>query len=163
MNITALPAPLRWREAGADDEAFLETLFAASREELQWVQGDAAFVRQLVDMQRQVHEAGVRQNYPGASRWLIERDGQPLGQAIVDFGERELRLVDIAVLPAARRAGIARAALRCLQQEAGARGVPLGLMVGRGNAPACALYASLGFQALSHDSLFVQMQWRAGR
>ena len=161
MDMTPLPAPLRWREAGAGDEAFLETLFAASREDLQWVQGDPAFVQQLVRMQRQAQEMGVRQNYPRALRLVIEREGQPLGQAIVNIGEQELRLVDIAVLPSARRVGIARAAVACLQQEAAVRGLPVGLMVGHGNGAARALYESLGFEALSHDTLFVQMQWRA--
>ena len=160
MEIKPLPAPLRWREAGAGDEAFLEALFAASREDLQWVQGDAAFVQQLVRMQRQAQEMGVRQNYPQALRLVIEREGEPVAHAIVNIGEQEVRLVDIAVLPAARRAGIARAALACLQQEGAARGLPGGLMVGRANAPACALYASLGFEPLSQDTLFVQMQWR---
>jgi ribosomal protein S18 acetylase RimI-like enzyme len=160
MNITALPAPLRWREATAGDEAFLESLFAASREDLQWVQGDAAFVQQLVRMQRQAQEMGLRQNYPQALRLVIEREGEPVGHAIVNIGEQELGLVDIAVLPPARRAGIARAAVACVQREAAERGLPVGLMVGRANSAACALYASLGFAPLSQDTLFVQMQWR---
>ena len=160
MEIKPLPAPLRWREAGAGDEAFLEALFAASREDLQWVQGDAAFVQQLVRMQRQAQEMGVRQNYPQALRLVIERDREPVGQAIVNIGGQELRLVDIAVLPLARRAGIARAAVACVQQEAAERGLPVGLMVGRANGAACALYGSLGFLPLSQDTLFVQMQWR---
>ena len=161
MEMTPLPAPLRWREAVAGDEAFLEALFAASREDLTWVQGDAAFVQQLVRMQRQAQEMGVRQNYPQALRLVIEREGVAVGQAIANIGAQELRLVDIAVLPQARRAGIARAAVACLQAEAAARGLAVGLMVGRSNAPACALYAALGFQPVSQDTLFVQMQWRA--
>jgi ribosomal protein S18 acetylase RimI-like enzyme len=162
VDISPLPPPLLWREATADDEALLEALFIAGREDLKQLPGDAAFIQQLARMQRQVHEAGLRQNYPRALRLVVERDGQPVGHAIVNIGETELRLVDVAVLPAARRGGVARAAVACLQREAAGRGLPVGLMVNRANAAACALYTGLGFVAGAQDTLFVQMHWRAG-
>lgn len=161
MEIPSLPPPLRWREAVAADEPLLETLFAAGREDLQGVPGGAAFVQQLVRMQRQTHEAGLRQNYPRALRLVIERGGEAVGQALADIGDRELRILDIVVLPAARRGGVARAAIGALQREAAARGLTVGLMVGRTNAAAAALYAVLGFEVEEQDMMFAQMRWRA--
>jgi ribosomal protein S18 acetylase RimI-like enzyme len=153
MNIEALPPPLRWREAKEADEPVLEMLFAASREELQ-------HVPQLMRMQRRAHEAGLRQNFPHALRLVIESEGGPVGQAVIDIGAHELRLLDIAVAPEARRCGIARAAISSLQREAASRSLPMGLMVSSVNAAALTLYSQCGFVPSAQDAMIVHMRWR---
>jgi ribosomal protein S18 acetylase RimI-like enzyme len=153
MDIASLPPPLRWREATATDEALLEELFLAGREELRQLPGP------LLQMQRTIQETGLREIYPRALRLVIERGGDAVGHAIVDIGEKELRLLDVAVLPATRRSGVARAVVAGLQREAAQRRLPMGLMVSRANAAACALYAAHGFVAEPSDTLFVQMRW----
>lgn len=157
-----LPPPLHWREPQPADAPFLDALFLASREDLRQIAADPAFLEQLMRMQQNVHEAGLRRGYPQAQRRLIEQDGEAVGQAVVDIGPHELRLLDIAIAERARRRGIARAVVAHLQREAAARGLPMGLTVNRANAPARSLYLSLGFAAASGDVLLEHMVWQPG-
>jgi ribosomal protein S18 acetylase RimI-like enzyme len=155
-----LPPPLHWRDVRPDDAPFLDALFLASREDLRHVAVDPAFVQQLVRMQQQVQETGLRQAYPDAMRRLIERGDDPVGQVTVVLGARELRLLDIAVAPAARRGGVARCVVSHLQREAAARGVPMGLTVAASNTAARGLYLALGFSVVSDNLVVQHMAWR---
>jgi ribosomal protein S18 acetylase RimI-like enzyme len=156
-----LPPPLHWREPQPADAAFLDELFLASRDDLRQIAADPAFLEQLVRMQQRVHEAGLRQAYPGARRLLIERDGEAVGQVVIDIGTSELRLLDIAIVARARRGGTARAVVAHLQREAAARGLPMGLTVSKANLPARTLYLALGFTVAAEDMLLEHMAWRA--
>ena len=162
MIVRPLPAPLRWRHAQPGDAPFLDALFLASRDDLRQIPLEAAMLQLLVRLQQQVQEDGLRQNYPGAVRLVIEREAVPVGQAVVDVGPRELRLLDLGVVPGARRGGVARTVLAHLQQEAAARGVPIGLTVAVANAPARSLYAGLGFGVVAQDAMVQHLAWRAG-
>ncbi|MBA2672880.1 GNAT family N-acetyltransferase [Ramlibacter sp.] len=157
-----LAPPLRWREPQPADAAFLDELFLASRDDLRQIAADPAFLEQLIRMQQSVQDAGLRQAYPAAQRLLVERSGEAVGQAIIDVGAHELRLLDIAVVPRARRTGAARAVVAHLQQEAAARGLPMGLTVNKANTAARSLYLALGFTVASEDMLLEHMAWRAG-
>jgi [ribosomal protein S18]-alanine N-acetyltransferase len=71
---------------------------------------------------------------------------RPLGYALAWWVVDELQLLGLATLPAARRQGVARRLLSELVADARAAGARrVTLEVARGNAPARALYASLGF------------------
>jgi ribosomal protein S18 acetylase RimI-like enzyme len=55
-------------------------------------------------------------------------------------------LTELLVAPQARRRGVARALVRCIEYEAAAAGAPeLFLMTAVTNEPAQALYAALGY------------------
>jgi ribosomal-protein-alanine N-acetyltransferase len=73
-------------------------------------------------------------------------DGAPIGFALVWHAADELHLIDLAVEPASRRRGAARVLLQTLLDEGRARGAAIVLLeVRQSNAPALALYSSLGF------------------
>lgn len=133
----------------------------STRDDLAQLQADAGFVAQLVKMQQQTQDTGFRHHYPQAAHWLIEKGGAAVGRAVVDSAPAGLRLVDLAVAPAQRRAGIARAVLLALQREASLRGVGLELAVARNNPAARALYLALGFAIRSTDEIVEQMRWPA--
>jgi ribosomal protein S18 acetylase RimI-like enzyme len=154
-----LPPPLHWRDVRPDDAHFLDALFLAGRDDLRQIAADPALLQQLVRMQQQVQDTGLRQAYPEARRLVVERGGEPVGQVTVDIGTRELRLLDIVVAPAARRGGVARAVVAHLQAEAAARGLPMGLTVAAANTPARALYEALGFRVVSDNMVVLHMAW----
>ena len=84
--------------------------------------------------------------------WLIERDGRSVGYVALVFGwsfeyrGRDGIVDELYVAPAARRRGLARAALQALLAEAAALGLcAVHLEVERESAPAERLYRSLGF------------------
>jgi ribosomal protein S18 acetylase RimI-like enzyme len=88
-------------------------------------------------------------------------DGQPIGRLIVDRCSDVIRLVDIALLPDHRKAGIGSELLRRLLDEATAAGKPVVLHVARSN-PAATLYQRLGFFVSAWDDVYLEMQWRPG-
>ncbi|MFZ6735786.1 GNAT family N-acetyltransferase [Undibacterium sp. Ji42W] len=156
-----LPAALALRKVNDDDQAFLDALYASRREDLRHMPMDAAFIAQMIKMQQHVQMEGIRLNYPEALHLMIEDDGQPVGRVIIDTGSNDVRLVDIAIIPAAHRQGIARAMLQALQAHAANHGKSVSLAVEQTNFAARGLYLQTGFVALSTDELFEQMQWRA--
>ncbi len=76
---------------------------------------------------------------------LAERAGLPLGYAVFRELLDEAELLNIAVLPDARRQGIGRSLLRALRAALAPEVRSLYLEVRAGNAPAIALYEGEGF------------------
>lgn len=161
------------RSVEKNDQAFLDALYFSTREDLQFPGADPDFVLRLIKMQQQAQLNGFEQLYPEAKHWLIEKTiisetGQsdvlpvflPVGRAVVNHSEHEMRLVDIAVMPQHRRSGVGRWVLLDLQQQASARQLALSLAVSKNNHAARQLYLALGFEPTSADELFEQMLWR---
>lgn len=71
-------------------------------------------------------------------------DGEPAGRLYVARWEKELRIVDVALLPEFRGRGIGEGMIRELIEEAETAGKPLTIHVEREN-PAMSLYSRLGF------------------
>ena len=144
-----------------EDVSFLAALYASTRtEELAitgWSDGEkAVFCRRQFDAQ----SAHYQENYSGASLQVIERDGVPLGRLYVARWEREIRIMDIALLPEHRGTGIGAQLLRELQDEARSAGKTLTIHVERFN-PALRLYERLGFQMVEDKGVYLLMSWGA--
>ena len=151
---------LRLRPVRPDDDAFLARVYGSSRADELAVTGwseelKADFCRRQFDAQSAYYAA----NYPGASFQIIERDGWPVGRLYVDRWEREIRIVDITVLPEARGTGIGTKLLRDLQKEARAAGKSLTIHVERFNR-ALQLYQRLGFQEIEDKGVYLLMEWK---
>ena len=151
---------LSLRPITPEDDAFLAGLYAGTRAEELAVTGwsdleKAAFCRGQFNAQTAHYTA----NYPGASLQVIERDGQPAGRLYVMRWEREIRIMDIALLPEHRGAGIGTRLLRELQAEAQVAGKPLTIHVERFN-PAMRLYQRLGFREIEDKGVYLLMEWK---
>jgi ribosomal protein S18 acetylase RimI-like enzyme len=72
--------------------------------------------------------------------------------------DREIRIMDIALLPEHRGSGIGSKLLRELQDEARAAGKTLSIHVERFN-PALRLYERLGFQQVEDKGVYLLMSW----
>ena len=142
------------------DQTFLADLYAASRPDLDGLRGQGDVFNQLIAMQQRVQLAGLLQNFPDAQQLVIESDQQPVGRLVVDWGDADVRVVDIAVAPNAKRSGVASAVLRAMQQVAATSNLQVSLAVANSNAPAQALYRALGFQLRQQDTLFDQLFWQ---
>lgn len=145
------------RPATDADEAFLRRLYAATRDDLR-AAADPAVLHLLLDMQWRAQVAGYRQAYPAADSLVVEQAGAPLGRLLVDRGEHEWRIVDIALLPEARGQGHGTALLRALRQHARQAGAVLSLSVRRDNPRARKLYAALGFASVGGDAMAERME-----
>ncbi len=144
-----------------EDDSFLASVYASSRaEELavtDWTEEQKAeFCRRQFDAQKAYYAA----NYPGASFRVIERDGWPVGRLYVARWEKEIRIVDITLLPEFRGSGIGTKLLRDLQDEARSADKSLTIHVERFNR-ALGLYQRLGFREVEDKGVYLLMEWRA--
>ncbi len=74
-------------------------------------------------------------------------DGEIQGFAVVWLVHDELHVLNVAVAPEARRRGVARAVLDQVEARGREQGARVSMLeVRRGNAPAIALYRSLGYR-----------------
>ena len=88
-------------------------------------------------------------------------NGQPAGRLYVDRGANEIRIVDIALLPEYRNAGIGSGLLDDLLAEAPQAGKPVRIHVEKFN-PAMSLYRRLGFVAAGEEGAYDLMRWQPG-
>jgi ribosomal protein S18 acetylase RimI-like enzyme len=149
---------VRLRPVAEADRAFLVGLYASVREpELAHVPWDDATRRAFIAQQFAAQDAHYREHYPGASLDVIEVDGEPAGRLYVHRGERDIRIMDIALAPAHRGRGIGTALLRALMAEAQAGGRRLSIHV-EANNPARRLYERLGFQHAGEHGVYLRLE-----
>ena len=112
-----------------------------------------AFLRMQFDAQ----DAWYRQNYLGATFDVVEVDGEPAGRLYVHRGGSEIRIVDIALLPAHRGSGTGTSLLGDLLAEADADGKSVTIHVERLN-PALRLYERLGFELAEDKGVYLFLE-----
>jgi ribosomal protein S18 acetylase RimI-like enzyme len=150
------------RAVAPDDEELLYRIYASTRaEELAPVPWTEAQKEAFLRMQFRAQSLDYAANYPAAERLVILVGGVPAGRLYVDRREDELRIVDVALLPEHRGAGIGGAILRRLLAEAAASGKPVRIHVEHLN-PALRLYERLGFRRTGGDGIYFLMEWTAG-
>ncbi len=160
---TAAPAGLSLRRTTDADFAFLADVYASTRyEELQpvpWTDEEkATFLRWQFENQHRYYQ----QYYPGCEFLIIEKlTGsalQPIGRLYVDRWADQIRLVDVALLPAYRGAGFGGALLQSILEEGEATGLAVTIHV-EANNRALALYRRLGFRHVDSNGIYYLMRW----
>jgi len=148
------------RPATPEDGQFLRAVYAATRaDELALVPWSDEQKRTFTDMQFDAQDADYRRNYPDAQYSIIEMQGEPAGRLYVDRSEKEIRIIDIALLPEHRRTGIGTKLLRELQDEARMAAKVLTIHVEKFN-PALRLYHRLGFQQIEDEGVYLLLEWK---
>lgn len=143
-----------------EDEKFSYDVYASTRaDELAltgWTQEQKdAFTRMQFEAQRKHY----RQYFPQCAFDVILRAGVPAGRLYVDRRENEIYIVDIAILPEHRNAGIGGGLLRGLLAEAERGGKTVTIHVEQFN-PAQKLYRRLGFEQTGVDGIYYRMKWQ---
>ena len=161
MTSTQIDTTTRLRPETEADVEFLAALYASTREEEMALVTDwsdemkKAFLRSQFDAQSEHY----KKHYSAAEYWVIERDGAPIGRLYLHYQEKDVRIVDIALLPEHRRHGIGRAILRQLLAEGQAAGRNVSLHVEKNN-PALRLYYDLGFTEIGEYGYYHLLEWR---
>ena len=150
---------LSLRDERPEDEPFLIALYASTREaelaRVPWTEAQKAeFLRSQFALQR----AHYRTHYHDADFCIIEAEERPIGRLYVQRGAKEIRLMDIALLPNWRGRGIGGACLRAVLREAQAANLPVTLHVEPGN-PARRLYLRAGFRRVAELGFYQQLVW----
>lgn len=151
---------LSFRPVRPGDDDLLARIYASTREEelapVPWSSAQkAAFV--AAQFEAQTH--AYRENYPGAVWLVIQVDGADAGRLYVHPRPTELRIMDLALLPAYRDHGYGTAILRALLALPVAATLPVTIHVERFN-PALRLYQRLGFQTKAAGEVYLLLEHR---
>ena len=148
------------RPVGRDDEAFLREVFTSTRPDIMGHSGlTEAQKKGLVEMQFNAQDSQYRANYPGAEFMVIEHKGQGVGRLYIHRLEKEIRIMDIAILPEFRGEGMGTLILNDLIDESIDSKRVLTIHVEKNN-PAMSLYERLGFEAEKEVGLHIFMSRR---
>jgi ribosomal protein S18 acetylase RimI-like enzyme len=155
-----VPVPdLSFRPVTTADTPFLAEVYRASRwEELQPTGWDDAQKRAFLRQQFECQTSDWNRSLPKAKREIILVDGHLAGRLYTDTRSqsRELRVVDIALLPDFRRRGIASRIFAQLIEDAEKNGWEISLHVEHNN-PARRLYDRIGFVPVRNEGVYLFM------
>ncbi len=147
------------RAACPEDEAFLLSVYASTREEelasLPWPAAQkAAFLAQQGAAQHQHY----RTYYKEAQYQVILLDGEAIGRLYVARWPAEIRIMDIALLPDHRNKGIGAQLVINLFEEAALTAKSVSVHVESFN-PARRLYERLGFREVEDKGVYRLLRW----
>ena len=140
------------------DSEWLYAIYASTRTgELAQVGWDdtqkEAFLRMQFDAQRKFYESG----YPGAEFQIILVADEPAGRLYVHRREKEIRIMDIALLPEFRGRGIGSALLNEVLSDGQLTARPVTIHVESFN-PAQRLYERLGFKRVAGNGVYYLLE-----
>lgn len=145
-----------------DDEEFLLSVYASTRaEEMKLVPWDEAQREAFIKMQFTAQREHYQAEFPTATHHVIMRQAQPVGRIYLYRGPKEIRILDITVLPEYRNAGIATPLIQELLAEAAQTNRSVGIYVEQ-NSPAIRLFGRLGFEIIEESDFNIRMRARAG-
>jgi GNAT superfamily N-acetyltransferase len=158
-DLTGGSAVVSLRPEQPGDEAFLSEVYASTRqEEMDLTNWDAATRGAFLDLQFKAMRNGYRTMFPRAQFSIILLDEAPVGRMVVDRAAAELRVVDIALLPAHCGRGIGTKLMQEVMDEAARSGKPVRLCVFQGTR-AISFYTRLGFSP-GEPGVYQSMEWR---
>jgi ribosomal protein S18 acetylase RimI-like enzyme len=150
---------VRLRSVTLEDELFLRQLFATTRaDELALMGWDENQKEAFIAMQFNAQSQQYAMSYPQAEHSVILLNEDSIGRLIIDRGENEFTLVDIALLPTHRGTGIGTHLIEDLLAEAASARKPVRLNVWHSN-PAKKLYEQMGFSSANNDGVYCEMSW----
>lgn len=149
-----------FRKIGEADLDFLFRVYASTRAEemalVDWTGSEkASFLRMQFEAQHKYYV----ETFETARFDLILKGRDPIGRLYVDRRPDEIRIIDIALLPEQRNAGIGSGLLHDLLDEAGRSGKAVRIHVEQNN-PAMSLYRRLGFTGIEEQGIYLLMEWR---
>lgn len=155
---------LALRAATSADQAFQCAVFVSTRvEEFTRTGWEPERIHAFLQQQFQLQHAYYQRHYPDGQFDIVELQGEPVGRLYHAKcpGEQggELRLIDIALLPAWRGGGIGTRLMHAVLAEAWEARLAVSLYVERDN-PVRALYARLGFVTIGENGIY-EMKRRA--
>ena len=164
MGVTAGGRPVALRRVGPEDEEFLLSVYASTREkelsQVAWEPGQReAFLRMQFDSQRGEYYA----RFPEPEYFVVLVGGEAAGRLWVGRAPKETRILDIALLPEFQNLGVGTILLNRLIEEARSTGTPLRHMIFVLNDAAHRFYQRLGFEVIEvYNGAYLHLEWRPG-
>ena len=145
-----------------EDGDFLRSVYASTREPelnvLGWSEAETAvFLRRQFDAQARHLDTF----FPHATQSVVLAGNTPVGRLIVARSAEEIRIVDIALLPAFRHLGLGSVLVQRLLEEADAKHLPVRCHVLQNNE-ARGFWEHVGLVAQGLDGVHVAMERACG-
>ena len=142
------------------DLDFLYQVYASSRAAEMALLTDWSEAQKVAFLRAQFHaqHTHYQTHYPDARYDVLVRDGTDIGRLYVARMHHEIRVMDIALMPAYRNQGIGRTLMQVLMDEAASVGKFVSLHVEASN-PAKRLYDRLGFTVVGEVTFYKRMYW----
>jgi GNAT superfamily N-acetyltransferase len=152
------------RPVTADDKEFLISVYAGTRAQelaqVQWEEGQKdAFIRWQFEMQQKEYQT----RFPDARYDVILVDDVPAGRIWIGVDDKQIRLLDIAVMAQFQNRGVGTILLQRLMDEATQANKPLRHMVFVLNDNAHRFYERLGFTTIEDLGGYKHMEWVPGQ
>lgn len=142
------------------DREFLIAVYGGTRaQELAQVPWDEGQKDAFVRWQFERQEEEYNQRYPNARYDVILVDGVPAGRIWVGIEDKQIRLLDIAIIPEFQNRGVGTQLLRLLMDEAIQSNKALRHMVFMLNDNAYRFYERLGFVTIDDVGGYKHMEW----
>lgn len=154
-----LQGALSLRPMMASDKAFIESLYRSTRDDLRLLDAEEDFIDEFIESQRRAQTQGYGDMFPNAMYFVAEHHNERIGRVVLDFGHSEVRVVDIALIPAARGKGFGGQILHSVQLVASKVMAPVTLTVRFDHLLAKQLYARLGFVVEAMQIPYERMVW----
>ena len=147
------------RRIGDADLPFLARVYASTREEELAVTGwNEAEKEGFLQMQFEAQHKYYRENYLGADFLVILKGEDPIGRLYLARWKEEVRIVDIALLPAFRNEGAGSGLMESILVEAEEEAKRVTIHVERFN-PALRFYDRLGFRQVEDKGVYLFLEW----
>ena len=157
------PHAVTFRPDGENDVELRFKIYASTRtEELAPVPWSPEQKEQFLRQQFRAQDHSYRNNYPGATFWIIVVDGIDAGRLYLHRQPKDIRVMDIALLPDFRRRGIGAALLQQVLAEGDESGRIVSICVEFFN-PARRLYERLGFRQVGQTEVYLLLEWHSAK
>ena len=141
------------------DMPFLRLLYAGTRaSEMAMLPWDDEQRRAFLYMQFDAQHDYYTKHYRQASFDLIVQGKMPIGRLYVEEWPREIRVIDIALLPEHCNRGVGSRMLDEIMERAASLGKGVSIHVEQDN-PAMRLYLRLGFVKVGEHGVYDLMRW----
>ena len=138
-------ASVGFRPVDSNDDGFLFALYASTREdELAGLPFDESQRETFLKMQFAAQKQDYQKRFPDGEQLAIMLEDTAIGRLYVARNEGEIRILDIALVPALRNKGIGTSIITRLLGEAARARKPIRIYVERFN-PSIRLFERLGF------------------
>ncbi|HEX4263151.1 MAG TPA: GNAT family N-acetyltransferase [Verrucomicrobiae bacterium] len=156
---TESPLPVSLRSEHPTDEAFLLAVYAGTREEELALTGwDDTTRRQFIEMQFKAMRQGYAAAFPNAEFSVVLLDSHSVGRVVVNRSDKEIRIVDMALLPEHRGKGIGTDLMQVWRAESEQSRRPLRLRVVKGTRPVN-WYKRLGFVSIDEEGVHDHLEF----
>lgn len=151
---------ISFRSVTPKDAPFLREVYASTRQQEMSATGwSDEQIQAFITWQFTLQHKSYQENFPKARFMIIRYKGRDIGRLYrVNMGD-EIRIIDIALLPAFRNQGIGTKMITDIIHEAAASGQAIRIHVEKTN-PALSLYGRLGFQLIRDAGMHWLMELR---